>query len=243
MVRKRGFTLIELLVVIAIIAILAAILFPVFAQARESARKSQCLSNTKQLATAVLMYTQDYDETYAPNLYLVGTTAYTFYDLHIPYTKNAGIMACPSDANKTFFGAFLTQCGYPFVPSNNIQYSYNGNFCLFNDGSAARPVWSLAAIPRPSETSAFADGVLMCNFNSPIYDPGSRTAYPAGGAKAPRHQEGVNIAYADGHAKFQKARQGVHKGQNGWVIASGPYMGSGEVWGIPKDDGTVNCNP
>jgi len=63
---QRGFTLIELLVVIAIIAILAAILFPVFAQARESSRKTQCLSNTRQIGTAVMMYVQDYDEVFFP---------------------------------------------------------------------------------------------------------------------------------------------------------------------------------
>src|SRR5688572_3228503 len=90
MVRKKGFTLIELLVVIAIIAILAAILFPVFAQAREAARKTACMNNTKQLATAVAMYTQDFDELFAPNKYIQGATIYSFYDLHTPYTKNAG---------------------------------------------------------------------------------------------------------------------------------------------------------
>jgi prepilin-type N-terminal cleavage/methylation domain-containing protein/prepilin-type processing-associated H-X9-DG protein len=243
MVRRRGFTLIELLVVIAIIAILAAILFPVFAQAREAARRTSCLNNTKQVATAVMMYVQDYDEVYAPNLYLQGATAFTFYDLHVPYMKNDGILLCPSDALKPLFSAFLTSCGYPFTPSRDVRFSYNGNFCLFNDGSAARPVWSMAAIPRPAETSAFYDGVLMCNFNSPLYDPGSRTAYPAGGAKAPRHQEGVNVAYADGHAKYQKVRKGPHKGHEGWVVASGPYQGSGEIWGIVKDNGTVNCTP
>ena len=63
-VRRSGFTLIELLVVIAIIAILAAILFPVFAQARDKARQSSCLSNTRQMATSILMYVQDYDETF-----------------------------------------------------------------------------------------------------------------------------------------------------------------------------------
>ena len=75
--RRRGFTLIELLVVIAIIAILAAILFPVFAQARESARKASCISNTKQLGLGVMMYAQDFDETYPCNSWdgaLMGTT-------------------------------------------------------------------------------------------------------------------------------------------------------------------------
>src|SRR5689334_19700238 len=167
--RSGGFTLIELLVVIAIIAILAAILFPVFAQAREKARATACLSNTKQLATAVYMYVQDYDETYSMNKYLVAPNiVYTFYDLHAPYMKNDGILQCPSDPDKPFFGTFLQQCGYPLVPAVNLRFSYNGNYCLFNDGTSSRPVFSMAAIGRPAETAAFSDGVLMCNFDSPI---------------------------------------------------------------------------
>ncbi len=110
---KKGFTLIELLVVIAIIAILAAILFPVFAQARESARSSSCLSNTKQIGLAILQYVQDYDEFFPPAMYEVYTTdpAYNKPDLpwgpwknrHTgwdklvqPYIKNTQVFKCPS---------------------------------------------------------------------------------------------------------------------------------------------------
>jgi prepilin-type N-terminal cleavage/methylation domain-containing protein len=92
--RRSGFTLIELLVVIAIIAILAAILFPVFAQAREKARSISCLSNLKQSGLATLMYVQDYDETFPINLYInnYGTASMcsmTFYEEIAPYQKNA----------------------------------------------------------------------------------------------------------------------------------------------------------
>jgi len=101
--KRLGFTLIELLVVIAIIAILAAILFPVFAQAREAARKTACASNLKQLGTAVLMYQTDYDGTYPywnwglnyggqGNMQSLWTTAI------FPYVKSAGLYKCPSDA-------------------------------------------------------------------------------------------------------------------------------------------------
>src|SRR5690242_1981973 len=98
--RRAGFTLIELLVVIAIIAILAAILFPVFAQARESARESSCLSNLKQLATAMMMYSQDYDERYPVN----GNQVY-WMDLLQPYVKNSRVFNCPSTSDnwRSFF--------------------------------------------------------------------------------------------------------------------------------------------
>src|SRR5687768_12396979 len=94
-IRKRpGFTLIELLVVIAIIAILAAILFPVFAQARQKARQAACLSNTRQIGTALAMYTQDWDETNVMNGYMGGGA--TWPDLLQPYTKNKELFLCPN---------------------------------------------------------------------------------------------------------------------------------------------------
>src|SRR6201746_543202 len=90
--RSKGFTLIELLVVIAIIAILAAILFPVFAQAREKARSITCLSNQKQLRLGIMMYIQDYDEVLPQNQYYVqgasSNTRYTWADMVYPYIKN-----------------------------------------------------------------------------------------------------------------------------------------------------------
>src|SRR2546422_3678183 len=101
---RRGFTLIELLVVIAIIAILAAILFPVFAQAREKARTTSCLSNLKQIGHAMLMYGQDYDGLFVPvigrpnrqekNVYLM-----SWMYLLEPYTKNRGVFICPSSGH------------------------------------------------------------------------------------------------------------------------------------------------
>jgi prepilin-type N-terminal cleavage/methylation domain-containing protein len=96
--ENRGFTLIELLVVIAIIAILAAILFPVFAQAREKARAISCLSNTKELGLAVLMYNQDYDETYPAGLQTQWWEC-SWYWLTQPYIKNVQILRCPDDSS------------------------------------------------------------------------------------------------------------------------------------------------
>src|SRR5437870_4236195 len=110
---RRGFTLIELLVVIAIIAILAAILFPVFAQAREAARKTSCLSNCKQMGLACMMYVQDYDEMYPCNSWdtpAIGTADNDTKDPTYrsamqwlwriqPYMKNRQLFVCPSDIN------------------------------------------------------------------------------------------------------------------------------------------------
>ena len=102
--KRHGFTLIELLVVIAIIAILAAILFPVFAQAREKARQAQCVSNVKQLSMGIMMYNQDYDETMPYGyMYNIPDTSQLWYwqDLVQPYIKNYGVYVCPSAAQHT----------------------------------------------------------------------------------------------------------------------------------------------
>src|SRR5438045_2253444 len=139
---RRGFTLIELLVVIAIIAILAAILFPVFAQARDKARQAVCLSNCKQLGTAIIMYTQDYDEV-LPQGYN-GPSKNSWGKVTVPYVKNTDIFTCPSapqiksrapSVNRLFTGG----------------YGCNRNIMGANLGRA------LAEITDPAGTFAIAD--------------------------------------------------------------------------------------
>src|SRR5438105_2793681 len=139
--KRSGFTLIELLVVIAIIAILAAILFPVFAQAREAARKVSCISNLKQIATAAIMYTQDYDETMpGPAIRRLGNTGPTPYsnywwgagwmtwpELLMPYNKSVDLYTCPSRRDIPYQGYSIN------VNSSNDDYANAptppGNWC------------------------------------------------------------------------------------------------------------------
>lgn len=148
--RNSGFTLIELLVVIAIIAILAAILFPVFARAREKARANTCLSNVKQITLAIMMYTSDNDETYPPAENFSG--GFSFRGLVYPYVKNAGIYQCPSQSPL----ASSQRNGDDIPGSNPLKrfpacYVANGNdnsICWWPGGSPccganpdARPTW------------------------------------------------------------------------------------------------------
>ena len=173
--HRRAFTLIELLVVIAIIAILAAILFPVFAQAREKARQTSCLSNTKQMGTALLMYTQDYDETYpVTTLYDFAGDApqHSWCARIVPYIKNLQVFFCPSDGGPT--------AGYPLLNGwSGPAISYASNSLMGGAGLADNTsvgiiglgqlqIWgdswfhnssgiSLAAVNRPAETIAIAE--------------------------------------------------------------------------------------
>lgn len=229
--RDQGFTLIELLVVIAIIAILAAILFPVFARAREQARKTSCLNNVKQIGTAMMMYAQDYDETLASVTFdnypngLWGSPTWNdwgwcyIWPLFQPYIKNYNVFTCPS-ARDQIAG-----------PANNrVSVSYAYNEYIYNSGNGFSKLASLGNNQfGVADIALFADCRFAGIFNDWDRDyTGTGTPYPlsylarislAEGA-SPRH-EGSNIGFADGHAKFMGVTQitspspnGVPSGQN-----------------------------
>jgi len=202
---RRGFTLIELLVVIAIIAILAAILFPVFARAREKARQASCLSNVKQLMLGVMMYAQDYDErnvwdrmstTNAPTA--TGPYAsswcgnlYFWKDILNPYIKNSQLWICPSDTSDG------TTCGVP------PRRSYQPNTEMVGV--------ALAAVIEPASTIH----VIESNYNTRAHytDQGS---YAMPGNPASRHNEGWNVGWADGHGKWMKGDDNFLSGGVGY---------------------------
>jgi prepilin-type N-terminal cleavage/methylation domain-containing protein/prepilin-type processing-associated H-X9-DG protein len=245
---RRGFTLIELLVIIAIIALLAAILFPTFARARAAAQRSSCLSNTRQLGQALMLYVQDYDEYFPmsirPETINGVVHPFVFLDALAPYTRNTEVFSCPTEPHAVDWQTMLEASGgtpstgcfggkLGTSPGNFRYFSYNGNYSLIRPGpdspyfnGNSYPVLNLAVLPRPADTAAMADGVVLCDFICPIAEP----------QKPPRHGNGVNCTYADGHAKFLFARAGQ---EGNWVISGGPYDGQDQLVGIVMDDNSI----
>jgi len=181
---KRGFTLIELLVVIAIIAILAAILFPVFARAREKARQTSCLNNGKQLCLAFQMYAQDYDET-LPNYWYGASVGYWCVVIH-PYIKNEQIFVCPSRPELKYGPGSTGGGGW------GINYPAIGGAYV-----------SLASIARPAETVLI--GEIDRDRNQGVtYTPNGSTTSDFYRNARTDHNEGMNVGMVDGHAKWYK---------------------------------------
>ena len=190
--RRHGFTLIELLVVIAVIAILAAILFPVFAQAREKARQATCQSHLKQIALAIRMYAQDYDETYPPGLTPQGQVFISALTLLQPYMRNTAIARCPDDG--------VGEVDFtPFGDPGKASYVLNHKVCrvpLFLVTHPTHPAAGLpateAALRRPAEITLAFDAYNAATL--PLTDMRPRF----------RHHEGINVAFCDGHVKWNQ---------------------------------------
>ena len=216
--RRHGFTLIELLVVIAIIAILAAILFPVFARAREKARQASCQSNVKQITTAAIMYCQDYDETTPGHgcgwrdYSLPQTNNECCYAQKIqPYVKNTQLSACPSDPTRVAQPP-------PAGTARRDGNGYGGNLAYVEP----RVGRAISAIRSPAETIWYADAD-----RGYIRAPtccGVTTTTPLC-TQAPRvdninwrHNEGANFGWVDGHVKWQKRSDSIQLTNYFWDL-------------------------
>jgi prepilin-type N-terminal cleavage/methylation domain-containing protein/prepilin-type processing-associated H-X9-DG protein len=241
---KSGFTLIELLVVIAIISILAAILFPVFARARENARRASCLSNLKQIGLGIMQYTQDFDEhyppaydgTFTPPVYNPQTTPGTpgkiyatdgtvgrigWMDMIFPYVKSVQIFQCPSQpsaASKSHASSY----GYNGAISGYDADRYGKSATLRNIGI------TLATVQRPSEVAMVFDDQNGYNISNTPYAFAQTTDKIAGNDKTiSPHFQGTNIAFADGHAKWMKTSSMVGSYTNltyGYTGSDSAYM-------------------
>ena len=199
--HRRGFTLIELLVVIAIIAILAAILFPVFAKAREKARQASCLSNIKQLGLGFMQYAQDYDEMLPQDYRSAWATRYSWRAMIYPYVKNGQVFSCPSDSNR-YAGALMGQC---VSGEGSTMFSGYGDNTMHYLGGAPQPPGvvdtSLGQIALPAELIIIGDS----NGGSHQISLDVNTlGYVRTDAGSMRHNEGANYGFADGHAKWMK---------------------------------------
>lgn len=228
-----GFTLIELLVVVAIIALLAAILFPVFARARENARKAACMSNLKQIGLAMDMYLQDYDETYpcaymgysAPDLDWYGSTTYStgvdWYTLLTPYTKSKQVFVCPTAGATPWGGSYgWNICGTKYTSTSSPPSPGNG--FGFLPGAFETPTGSyltLASVQQPSDTILVTDPASNGYTSNGVYfyPSGGLSYIPVlhGGQNGPFNSAsypvavaaggGGNYLFADGHVKFLQA--------------------------------------
>ncbi|MDW8322433.1 MAG: DUF1559 domain-containing protein [Armatimonadota bacterium] len=240
--KSTAFTLIELLVVIAIIAILAAILFPVFAQARERARAASCISNMKQLGLAVRMYNQDYDETYSGAYIYHGAwgdcnVCMWYPSLLMPYIKNSQLKNCPSVRQFTGWAAPATMdvpgaCGW----SGNVGRYYFGyawnhiGYWICTTGSwepsSTRIGFQLglpeARVEEPAGTILLVDGIWLevwadCTAD-PIWNHQNSWWGSSVIAADYRHFDGFNAAHGDGHAKFYR-KASTRWGQ--WTVRAG----------------------
>jgi prepilin-type N-terminal cleavage/methylation domain-containing protein/prepilin-type processing-associated H-X9-DG protein len=237
---RRGFTLIELLVVIAIIAILAAFLFPVFAQARAQARKAACTSNLKQIALAFRMYADDYDG-YSPLSMVMGPSLAprTYDELESEwfmrpiqaYIKNYGVLHCPADnvsnGERATGAELLSIADDPRIP--RLSYGVNMNLTGLV-GQSAYPSYGDTALQYPAQTAILADCVLSVfrcvldkrrdgtRVSSIAYANAIRPRdlvdiCDVGVPGEERHTNGSNILFADGHVKFIQADRFVSRNE------------------------------
>ena len=247
---SKGFTLIELLVVIAIIAILAAILFPVFSSAKEKARSSQCINNMNQMGKAMRMYLDNHNGTFPGAVPLGGYESARVYGYYWqgteagakpsgalfniyergglwPYVSGKGIYVCPSDYNqyvpRTTGG---TQVGSTTKTSRPFGLSYSMNLHLTNTGVHGRLLKD-SDIRVPSKTVLFIDEGVGCYQGGGVYPICDGHFGPNIDWPSKIHYDGTNYTFCDGHAEWVKMSLDGY-GELIWY-----FDGNGKAWKVP----------
>jgi prepilin-type N-terminal cleavage/methylation domain-containing protein/prepilin-type processing-associated H-X9-DG protein len=234
--QRHGFTLIELLVVIAIIAILAAILFPVFAQARDKARQTTCLNNAKQLSLGVMMYAQDYDEVvpaaysewkapvYESPVGILRNYDSYWYVVIQPYVKNTRVVKCPSDYDKklpTSYAWNYPHMSYRLAYPNTLfrlsQYETPGDTLVFGESQ------------RGPKQEDWTLNYLYCPVH---WAPGTLVGRGDANGMAFRHQGGATVGFLDGHAKWLR-KEKVMFLDNDPNSTSASATEAKKLWGHP----------
>lgn len=250
---RRGFTLIELLVVIAIIAILAAILFPVFARARENARRASCMSNLKQIGLGLLQYTQDYDEKLPRSWSGVDSDAskpvgdpsdrYKWMDAIYPYTKSIQLFNCPSDdlgtdllgTHKNSAYSFRNGYRYGSYAMNHVYSDFGATWSVSGTSLAtieapATTVWVADASPLPDSNNSQTSRAFEFSWANVSVQPDIRDIPPKHLDKiTERHLDTTNVLFCDGHVKSLKLSNLLTKSTSGVTVGAYSYF-------TPQDD-------
>jgi len=232
--HRKAFTLIELLVVIAIIAILAAILFPVFARARENARRSSCQSNLKQIGLGIFQYTQDYDEKYVPSE--TNNPQANWGQLVQPYLKSTQVFSCPSNTNNSGTTPASTMTGGGAAPLPVIPASYAMNYHIGRSGGTTGNALSLASINSVSQKILVAES--STSENGQGWNDWDDNNHRYRDNAFAGHLNTENFLFADGHVKSLRP-----------VATASNFNMWGQTLGNSSADGTdcgtawsINCD-
>jgi prepilin-type N-terminal cleavage/methylation domain-containing protein len=259
--RPHAFTLIELLVVIAIIAILAAILFPVFAQAREKARQAACLSNMKQIGIGLIMYASDYDSQYPPSQLGFGSQLVSWPQMMQPYIKNQDVFACPStsqsatitpDSTLIFGGTARTYCGQTRTDvsfgvltgaDGSVQQPFLVNRLSYGRNLIPTNAWKTAGFTGGDKSGFVTSGTTISVIEAQVEDPAGTihivdAMTGATGTADPCIQgnsiRGIQQEIRTDHYPDQTASKVAYRHSGGFVSLNGDGHAKWHKWGSTK---------